>query len=338
MELALNIFYFVVGLLLILWGADSLTDGASAIAKKFKVSDLVIGLTVVALGTSMPEFSVSLLSAIQGSSSLAVGNVVGSNILNILLIIGLTASIVPIPVTRDVMNNEMVTVIVSAFLLLVMGNSGWLDGGGGAAILTRVDGIILLVFFGLYMRSVFRSAKAHPEVQVVAMPESEESEAEKRKHAEKKMSMGKAWLFVLLGLGALVIGADRFVEGASSIARSMGISDAVIGLTIVAIGTSLPELATSVAAAVKGKVGMAIGNVVGSNIFNVFFVLGATSTIHPLEFGEVGNFDLLTMLIASVLFWLVARFYKDKTITRPEGILLLSVYVVYTAYLVVSQL
>lgn len=321
----LNIFFLILGLALILIGANILTDGASALAKRWGMSDLVVGLTVVAFGTSAPELVISVMSSIEGNAGIAIGNVIGSNIFNICAIAGITAIVTPIKVTKNIISADIPLVILSALVLLVMGNSSLLDGSS-QNILTRVDGIILLLFFIIFMYHTFAAAKE-------ATPEEPAS----KEGAERKaMPMWKAVLWVIGGLAGLIYGGDRFVAGASGIASGLGVSDAVIGLTIVAAGTSLPELATSITAALKGKTGIAIGNVIGSNIFNIFLVLGCAATVRPLPFGTVGNVDLLVLTGSSLLFWLFSYVYKERTITRPEGALLTACYVAYMLYLILS--
>lgn len=321
----MSILWLALGLVLIIGGASMLTDGASAIAKKMGISDLVVGLTVVAFGTSAPELVISVVSAINGNAPMAVGNVVGSNIFNVFVIIGITAAIRPLKVEKSVMANDLPFVLLTALLVLAMGNSPLLDGAS-EAVVTRVEGIFLLLIFAIFMRYTFACAKGATAADPAAGQVAE----------KKPMGTAKAIVWLLLGLAGLVYGGDRFVDGASGIARGLGVSDAVIGLTVVAAGTSLPELATSITAALKGKAGMAIGNVIGSNIFNVLFVLGTAATIRPLDFGGIGNFDLLTMTAGCAMFWFFARFYKDKTITRPEGIILALCYIAYTWRLVAS--
>lgn len=323
-----NIFFLLLGLALILVGANFLTDGSSSIAKRWGVSDLIIGLTVVAFGTSAPELVISITSALKDSPELAVGNVVGSNIFNILAIIGITALATPIKVERSIMTVEIPLVILSAVVLLVMGNAPLLDGSA-QRVVTRVDGIILLIFFIIFISHTFSSAKRP------ADPAGENDESVGK---IKKMSMLKAWIWVAGGLTALIYGGDCFVKGASGIAFSLGVSEAVIGLTVVAAGTSLPELATSITAALKGRTGIAVGNVIGSNIFNIFLVLGATATIRPLSFGAIGNFDLLTLTGSCVLFWLFGWFFKQRTITRIEGGILAAGYIAYTTVLILEQI
>ena len=322
----LNIVLLVGGLALILVGANALTDGASALAKRWGVSDMVVGLTVVAFGTSAPELTISVVSAIQGNAGLAVGNVVGSNIFNILVIIGVVAMFRPIKVERSILNNEIPLVVLSSLALLAIGCAPQL-GAPGEAIVSRADGILLLLFFLIFLRYTFSQAKR---------PQENSSQEGEAAQEVPEMKLWKAILWVALGLAALIYGGDIFVDGASGIAKGLGVSDAVIGLTIVAAGTSLPELAASLTAALKGKTGIALGNVIGSNIFNAFMVLGAAATIHPLPFGDIGPFDLLTLTAASVLFWVFGTFFRTREITRAEGALLFAGYVGYIAYLLLS--
>lgn len=325
--MTLNIIYLIAGLLLILFGANWLTDGASAVARRMGISDLIVGLTVVAFGTSAPELAISVISAIGGSGELAIGNAVGSNIFNILIIVGITAMVRPIIVERSIMVNEIPLVILSSAVILIMGNGPLLDGDQ-SSVLSRSSGLILLLFFAIFMRYTFAQARRSP------IPAADP--AAERSASTPDMPLWRSALAIVAGLAALIFGGDRFVAGASAIASAMGVSDAVIGLTIVACGTSLPELATSITAAVKGKPGIAIGNVIGSNIFNIFFVLGTSATIIPLQFGSIGNIDLLTLLGASILFLLFGWLIKTRTITRGEGIVMVAVYVAYVAWLVAN--
>ncbi len=321
----IDIVFLIIGLVLILGGANALTDGASAIAKRFGLSDLVVGLTVVAFGTSAPELAISVVSSINGSAELAIGNVVGSNLFNTLVIIGVTSIITPLVITKSIMSNEIPLVLLSSLVLLVMGNDPILDGSG-SMMLSRSNGIVLLLFFAIFMRYTFSQAK-HGEADD---PVSEEASK------KKPITLFKSIIWVLGGLAALIYGGDRFVAGASGIARGLGVSEAIIGLTIVAAGTSLPELATSVAAALKGKTGIALGNVIGSNIFNIFLVLGTSATVRSLPFGGIGNFDLLTLVFSSVLFWVFGWIIKTRTITRIEGALMVLVYLGYLGILIAN--
>lgn len=314
--------WLIVGLVLIIAGADWLTDGASSMAKRWGVSDLVIGLTVVAFGTSAPELSISLVSALKGSAPMAIGNVVGSNIFNVLAIIGVVALARPIRIEPSIMQNELPLAILASVALLAIGCGPEL-GVGTERIVTRPDGILLILFFLIFMRYTFSQAKG------ISSASDPVGDAAARKPL---MPMWKSVAWVILGLGALVWGGDRFVSGASGIASSLGMSDAVIGLTIVAAGTSLPELATSLTAALKGNTGIAVGNVIGSCIFNIFFVLGLTGVVTPLPFGGIGETDLLVMTGAALLFWLFGWRFGRREIKRWEGGVMLACYVAYVAF------
>lgn len=307
----------IVGVGMIIVGADWLTDGAASIARKWGVSDMIVGLTVVAFGTSAPELSISIISALQGSAPMAVGNVVGSNIFNVLVIIGVVAMVRPIRVEPSVIVNELGLVLISSLALAAIGFTDLL--GGGERILSRPEGIMLLLFFAIFLRYTFAQAKLAPATDPTA-----EQAAQK-----KELPMWRSVLMVAVGLAGLVYGGDRFVAGASGVAMSLGMSEAMVGLTIVAAGTSLPELAASVVAAVKGNPGIALGNVIGSCIFNIFLVLGVTGTITPLPFGGVTHLDLLVMVLAAVLFWFFSWRIGRCTITRWEGGVLVVVYVRY---------
>lgn len=324
--MATDIFSLIAGLVMILFGANRLTDGSSAIARRMGISELVVGLTVVAFGTSTPELVISIISAIKGTSELAIGNVVGSNIFNICAIIGVTAMVRPMAVSRDIMVNEIPLVFLTSLILLIMGNGPLLDNSS-SMILTRIDGLLLLLFFIIFMRHTVMQAHSGP--KPTPQPSSDEN--------RPPMKAVKAIIFIAGGLAGLIFGGDIFVDGASGIARRLGVSDAVIALTIVAVGTSLPEFAVSVTAAVKGRPELAIGNVIGSNIFNIFLVLGASATISPLAFGTIGNVDLLTLLAASALFWGFGRFFRRNLINRAEGAVLLAIYIAYNLWLLHGQ-
>jgi len=261
------------------------------------------------------------LSSLSGSAGLAIGNVVGSNIFNTLMIVGCTAIVAPIPIGKGTLAKEIPLCVLSALMLLVCANDMLLDGGA-ANVISRTDGLMLLGFFAIFMGYTFAIAKNG---------DGEEG------GEIRSLPMWKSVLFILLGLGALIGGGQLFVNGASGIARSLGVSESVIGLTLVAGGTSLPELATSVSAALKKNPGIAIGNVIGSNLFNAFAVLGASATINDLPLGGITNFDFTTLVVASLLLWVVGFFMGRRIITRPEGILLVACYVAYTTYLIMQQ-
>lgn len=302
-----------------------MTDGAVAVAKKMGMSDFLVGLTVVSMMTSAPEFVVSITSAFNASTDMAIGNIVGSNIFNILMIVGIVALVRPIVVKPSILVNEIPLVLLSSVVLLVMGCSPLLDGT--PMVLTRVDGIILLLFFIVFMRYTVASSKRS------APSETEKEESNRR----KPMKTWIALVALLGGLAALIGGGDMFVDGATGLARKLGWSEALIGLTILAAGTSLPELATSVAAAMKGYPGLCLGNVIGSNIFNIFMVLGLTATIKPLQFGQISLFDLVVLAGASLLFWIVGRFNGTRVIKRGEGALMVAIYIAYIITLYITM-
>lgn len=312
-----NVLGLLAGLALILPGANFLTDGAAAMARRFRISPLVIGLTIVAFGTSAPELTVSVVSALHGSAELAIGNVVGSNLFNILMIVGVTALVAPIAVTKGNLSKEIPLAILSSVVLLICGSDVWL-GTGVENVLNRADGLLLLCFFAIFMGYTFAIAR-----------DGMQGEGEK----VKEFPAWQCVLYIVGGLAALIGGGQLFVDGASGVARLLGVSESIIGLTLVALGTSLPELATSVVAALKKNPEIAIGNVIGSNLFNVFFVLGTSASISPLPLGNIIPFDLFYLLGASLLLYFAGRFYKTRTITRLEGGVMVAAYVVYTGVL-----
>ncbi|MEG1562358.1 MAG: calcium/sodium antiporter [Bacteroides sp.] len=314
----MDILLLIGGLLLILLGANGLTDGAASVAKRFHISPLVIGLTIVAFGTSAPELAVSVSSALKGSADIAIGNVVGSNIFNTLMIVGCTALVAPIVITRGTLQKEIPLCILSSLVLLVCANDMLLDGGAQNTI-SATDGMLLLCFFLIFLGYTF----------AIASNGSSPAEDE-----IKQLPAWRSTLYILGGLAALIYGGQWFVEGASNIARGLGISESIIGLTLVAGGTSLPELATSIVAALKKNPEIAIGNVIGSNLFNIFFVLGCSATITPLRLIGITNFDLLSLVGAGILLWLFGLFFAKRTITRIEGSLMVLSYVAYTTILI----
>ena len=314
----MNIVLLIGGLLLILVGANALTDGAASVAKRFHISSLVIGLTIVAFGTSAPELTVSVVSALKGSADMAIGNVVGSNIFNTLMIVGCTAAIVPISVTKGTLSKEIPLCILASVVLFICANDVLINKAAANTI-SSSDGMLLLCFFLIFLGYTF----------AIAHNGSSEGESE-----IKDMPVWKSVLFIAGGLAGLVYGGQFFVSGASEIARSLGISESIIGLTLVAGGTSLPELATSVVADLKKNPEMAIGNVIGSNLFNIFFVLGCSATISPLNIQGITNLDLGVLIGSCVLLYIFGWFFKKRTITRIEGIVMIACYIGYTAYLI----
>lgn len=318
----MNILYLIIGLILIILGANGLTDGAASIAKKLKVSSLVIGLTIVGFGTSTPELSVSISSALKGSADIAIGNIVGSNIFNTLFIVGCTAMVAPIVITRNTIRREIPLCILASVVLLICANDVFLDHAP-MNVISSTDGLILLCFFIIFMGYTIAISK---------------NTNEKATDIEVKvLPLWRSITFIILGLAALVFGGQLFVNGAIGIARGMGISEAVIGVTIVAVGTSLPELATSVVAAMKKNPEIAIGNVIGSNLFNIFFILGCSATITPLFPKGISNFDFLWLVASSILLWFFGLFFGKRIIMRFEGIILLLAWFVYTTWLIIRM-
>ena len=317
----MDVILLVGGLLLILLGANGLTDGAASVAKRFNIPSIVIGLTIVAFGTSAPELTVSVSSALKGSADIAVGNVVGSNLFNTLMIVGVTAMFAPIVVNRNTLLKEIPLCVLASVAVLVCANDVLLDGGQ-ENVLSITDGLLLLCFFAVFLGYTFAIAKNNPQ-------EKEEETGE-----IKNLPMWKSLLYIVGGLAGLIYGGTLFVDGASGIARSLGVSESVIGLTLVAGGTSLPELATSVVAALKKNPEIAIGNAIGSNLFNIFFVLGCSASITPLHLDGITNFDLLVLVGSSILLWLLGVFFGKRIITRLEGSLLILCYVAYTTFLI----
>lgn len=333
----LNALWIVVGVVLVLWGADRLTEGAVAVAERLRVPQIVIGLTIVALGTSMPELCVSVVSALKGTPDLAVGNVVGSNIFNALLIVGVAALVAPMTILRSTVFKDVPCALVASVVLLMMCQNDW--------VITRLDGAILFVFFLVFMRLTIKGAtSAQPAPQAVQAQAAEKDQlqaAEKNQPQgaeEKEASAGKqpmkgwlAGLWMVVGLAALIGGSNLFVGGATEVARALSVSDAVIGLTIVAGGTSLPELATSVVAAKKGNSGIAIGNVLGSNVLNILFILGLTGMISPMHIEGITNVDLYMMLVSTIMIWFFS--FTKYTIERWEGAVLVLTFGGYMWYL-----
>ena len=311
-----GVVFIIVGFVALVKGADWLVDGASAIAKRFGISDLMIGLTVVAFGTSMPEFVVNMVSVAHGSTDLAITNILGSNIINTFVILGLTALVYPLASQKHSRNFDIpLSIIAGVFVFaLVAVNSPFGESGKGIG---RLGGIMLLGFFAFFLYDAFVHAKDHPE-------DVEET--------VKPMSVGKAIVLMLLGFIGLAVGGELIVESAVDIATRMGVSEAIIGLTIVALGTSLPELATSVIAAFKHKADIAIGNVFGSNIFNVFFVLGTSAVIHPLPAYEGIEIDAWMAAIGSIVVWLALRTNRERVLKRWAGAVLLLIYAGYLTY------
>ncbi len=306
-----------------------MVQGASSIAKYLNVSDLVVGLTVVAFGTSMPELIVNISASLSGSTDIAIGNVLGSNMANILLILGITAIVYPIHVQKSTIMSEIPFALIAIAVLGFFVNVSFFDMDGDLKGLSRFESIALLIFMGMFMYYIFYISKE----QLHTDENKKEEEGEK---GEKilKMPMWKSVLFVGLGLVGLIVGGELVVRGAVKIAQMFNMSESFIGLTVVAIGTSLPELVTSVMAAYRKNSDIAIGNVVGSNIFNIFTILGITGLITPLPFSPNSNFDISAVIVATVLLILVLPVGKKGKIDRLNGVFFLLCYIAYTYYLV----
>ena len=324
----MNILLLIGGLILILLGANGLTDGAASVAKRFRIPPIVIGLTIVAFGTSAPELTVSVSSALKGSADIAIGNVVGSNIFNTLMIVGCTALFAPIVITRNTLRKEIPLCILSSIVLLICANDVFLDKAP-ENILNRVDGLLLLCFFVIFMGYTFAIAS-----KPVTMEQQAEHPVIEEETEIKSLPWWQSILYIIGGLAALIYGGQLFVDGATGIARNLGVSESIIGLTLVAGGTSLPELATSIVAALKKNPEIAIGNVIGSNLFNIFFVLGCSASITPLRLSGITNFDLFTLVGSGILLWLFGLFFAKRTITRIEGGIMILCYVAYTVVLI----
>lgn len=320
----MDLFFLILGVVLVLWGADKLTDGATGLARRFQVNDLVIGLTVVAFGTSLPEFVTSLFAAIKGSSAISLGNVIGSNIFNTLVIVGMTALTRPIWVSKSTLAKDIPFALLSSLVFGVLCLDLWFNATDENYI-SRGDGLILLFFFVIFMYYTFSIARNKNEGEQVT---------EASLVQEASMPYWKIGLYIVLGLVGLVLGGNLFVSGASGIAADLGVSEAVIGLTLVAGGTSLPELATSIVAAKKGNSAIAIGNVIGSNIFNVFFVLGICSFISPMNATSVSLTDIFILIFSMLLMWGFAS--TSRKISRWEGLVMVVLYCSYVTYLILN--
>lgn len=312
---------FILGFVFLIKGADFLVDGSASIAKRLKISPIVIGLTIVAFGTSSPEFVVNLIASLNGNSEIAIGNILGSNIANIFLILAIAAMIHPLATKRNTVWKEIPLSFLAAVLLAIMANDGRIDGAVFSG-LTRTDGLVLLAFFVVFLYYTIGIAKDSQQKEDLAISE---------------LSYPKSAAFILLGLLGLVVGGKWIVDGAVKIAQFFQISESLIGLTVVAIGTSLPELATSAVAAYKKQTDIAIGNVVGSSIFNIFWILGVSSLIRPLPFSPASDIDLLATILASGLLFAIMFTGKKNTVERWEGFLMLLLYFSYLGFLFATK-
>ena len=319
MELLKSAIILVIGFVLLIKGADFFVEGSSSVAKKFNVPSLIIGMTIVAMGTSLPELAVSVTASMIGNNTLAVSNVAGSNIFNLMVVCGACALFAPLTIEKNTLLKEFPFSIICAGLLVVLGFLGMSLG--------RVDGIIFLVIFIVYLLWMIRSAKQARN----AGDKLEEAEEEFVEEEIKILPMWKCLLFIVGGMIAIKFGGDFVVDGASAIAAGFGLSQTLIGLTIVALGTSLPELVTSIVAARKDEVDMALGNVIGSNIFNILLILGVAAAISPITFLMENIIDIVILIVMSLVAWIFA--WTSKEINRKEGIMMLLMYAVYMVYI-----
>ena len=310
----LEIVLIVVSIAVVLWGADRFTDGASGLARRLKVSELVIGLTVVALGTSLPEFMVSFMSVLRGSSDMSVGNIIGSNVFNILVILGVSAIMRSMPVEKTLLRRDLPICLAFSVLLVTFAVTG--------DVIARWEGLLLVCCFCGYMYLAYRIAMQDRKAPLQTSPKGEE---------KVEASLWRCLLLILVGMAALVVGGKVLVDNAAAVAREWGISESVIGMTILAGGTSLPELATSVVAARKGSLGLAFGNVVGSNIFNIAFVVGTCGCIMPMPVTEITLIDWVALIGSCILLWLTAL--TSRKLSKGEGILLVCCYLSYLSLL-----
>ena len=320
MDILIQALILIGGLILILLGANYLVDGSSSIAKKFGLSEFVIGLTIVGIGTSSPEMVVSFMSAIQGKAEMAIGNVVGSNIFNTLIILGITALISPLTITKSNIRKDIPVNFFVTILLLLLGMNFSIFKVG-ENVISRFDGIILLAVFAWYLWSSFRSDNGD---------ETEEGEEIKTRNIPVSI------LMIVGGLGALVFGGRLFVNSATALAQMFGVSDKFIAITVMAAGTSMPELATCVVAALKGRGQLALGNILGSNIGNILLILGGSALIHPLSFSGMTIVDIIAVAICPIFIYLCAFLFRKKEIDRTEGIIFLLTEAAYMWYLIAN--
>lgn len=305
MQVFISLGMLIIGFVLLVKGADCFVDGASSVAARYGIPQLVIGLTIVAMGTSFPEAAVSITAAFKGSAGITIGNVVGSNILNVAIILGLASVIVPIQIKKSTIKRELPFSMVITILLLLFGLNGKIS---------RFDGVLLWLAFLFYLYYVYQMSKHAQEQEEI-----------------KELSLSKSLIYIFVGLACILFGSDLAVDGATQIARIFGMSERFIGLTIVALGTSLPELVTSVSAAKKGNADIAIGNIVGSNIFNILFVVGTSALIIPVPFETRFIIDSLMAFFVLFVLWLCV--YKKRVLERKHGLFLLGIYLGYFIYL-----
>ena len=321
----------IFGFFLLVKGADVFVDGSSNIAKTLKIPSLIIGLTIVAFGTSAPEAAVSITASISGQNGMAIGNVIGSNIFNLLMVVGASGVIKSLIIDKSVLSKQLPFTLMTSILLVIF-SADMIIKKTSINTLTRIDGLILLSLFGLYLYSLIRSALKSRNETIECSETSIDSDIVV---IEKNYSVSKSIILSVLGLGAIILGGNFVVNSASNIASAFGISDQLIGLTIVAIGTSLPEFVTSIIAATKGESDLALGNVIGSNLFNILFVLGASALISPMTIDPKLIFDGLFMIFATFITFIFA--YRKSDINKFESILLIILYAIYMGNLIINS-
>lgn len=321
MEIAVQFLILIFGLLLILWGANWLVDGSSSIARKTGMSEFVIGLTIVGIGTSTPEMVVSFISAFQGKATMAIGNVIGSNIFNVLMILGITALISPLPITRDNIRRDLPLNLLVTVMLMLFGLKSTLFGIGTDEI-TRTDGAIMLLIFAVYLWKSFKTGK---------VSENADEDEEIR-----TFSTGRSIFMIICGLAGLIVGGRAFVNSATAIATALNLSEKFIAITIMAAGTSLPELATCIVAARKGRGQLAFGNIIGSNISNILLILGGAALIRPLSFSGISYVDMAVLLLTCLVLIISAYTFSKGKLDRKEGIILLLIEIIYMIWLSIN--
>ena len=322
-----DIIFLILGLALVLAGANYMTDGASDVAKRFHVSDLIIGMTIVAFGSSTPDLVISLTSTIQNHAALAVGDIVGANIFDILLVVGVCALVRPVVIGRETLQKEFPMVILSSAILLVVACDMLIDGAT-TNLINRSDGIIMLCFFAINCYVTYMISKS---------PDTPSATAGNTTVVTSRRPIWLSLVMIAGGLAGLIVGGNWFVSAASKVAVRFGMTESLVGLTIAAIGSSLPDLSTSLVATIKGHSGIAIGNVVGSCVLNVFFTIGLCSVVKPLQLGTLGVTDFAVLLGSSILMWIFGWVWGKRTINRPEGAILVLCYLSYMAYLILSN-
>jgi cation:H+ antiporter len=320
--MALTLVLFVLGFIFLVKGADVLVEGSSSVAKKYKISNLVIGLTIVAFGTSVPELIISAMAALKGSTGISLGNIIGSNMSNTLLILGIVAMMGPLLIKKDTVNKQIPFSLLAVLAVAFLVNDSLIDKGP-LNVLTRIDGLVLILFFVIFMYYTYFIGKDKQGVLETL--------------GEEKMQVYSTWTctgMIIAGLAGLLLGGHWIVNGAMEIASFFGLSEALIGLTIVALGTSLPELAASVTAAKKGNADMAVGNIVGSNVFNFLWVLGFSSVLNPIRHNISLNIDLMSLICVTILLLILIYVGKKNVLDKHEGIFLVSLYIVYIIFLI----